>query len=181
MHISDSGSKPETRVRTPWRGGTRDSRVQGSQPGPGDAPWRSRGGGHCPSCHKDQVLISFFPSPGICFTRMPQTQHLNIYEINCFFSPNWIYNSPGIKGYSHRKQPQHFHGVLGNTGGANFLWGLYLFAFSRAAPEAHRGSQARGRIRAVAASLRQSHSNVGSKPSLQPTPQLTAKPDPLTH
>ena len=40
------------------------------------------------------------------------------------------------------------------------------------------GSQARGRIGAVAAGLCQSHSNVGSKPCLQPTPQLTAIPDP---
>ena len=31
-------------------------------------------------------------------------------------------------------------------------------------------SQARGLIRAVAASLRQSHSNAGSEPILQPTP-----------
>ena len=40
------------------------------------------------------------------------------------------------------------------------------------------GSQARGRIRAVAAGLRQSHSNVGSEPCLQPTPQLRAMLDP---
>ena len=33
------------------------------------------------------------------------------------------------------------------------------------------------RIGAVAAGLHQSHSNVGSKLSLQPTPQLTATPD----
>ena len=41
---------------------------------------------------------------------------------------------------------------------------------------AYGGSQARGLIRAVAAGLHQSHSNVGSKPRLQPTPQLTATP-----
>ena len=34
-----------------------------------------------------------------------------------------------------------------------------LFVFSRAAPEAHGGSQARGRMGAVAASLRHSHGN----------------------
>ena len=39
---------------------------------------------------------------------------------------------------------------------------------------AYRGSQARGRIRARAASLRHSHSNVGSEPRLRLTPQLTA-------
>ena len=34
-----------------------------------------------------------------------------------------------------------------------------------------------GLIRAVAASLRQSYSNAGSEPRLQPTPQLTVMPD----
>ena len=53
-----------------------------------------------------------------------------------------------------------------------------LFAFSRAAPAAYRGSQARDWIGAAAAGLRQSHSNKGSEPHLQSTPQLTAKPDP---
>ena len=43
---------------------------------------------------------------------------------------------------------------------------------------AYGGSQAMGLIRAVAAGLCQSHSNVDSKPHLQTTPQLTAMPDP---
>ena len=43
---------------------------------------------------------------------------------------------------------------------------------------AYGGSQATGLIRTVAASLIHSHSNTRSEPSLQPTPQLTAKPDP---
>ena len=38
--------------------------------------------------------------------------------------------------------------------------------------------QARGQIGATAASLHHSHSKAGSKPSLQPTPQLMAMPDP---
>ena len=42
---------------------------------------------------------------------------------------------------------------------------------------AYGGSQARGLIGAVDAGLRQSHSNAGAKPHLQPTPQLTATPD----
>ena len=53
-----------------------------------------------------------------------------------------------------------------------------LFAISWAAPMAYGGSQARGRIGAIAASLRQSHSNGGSEPCLRPTPQLTATLDP---
>ena len=46
-----------------------------------------------------------------------------------------------------------------------------------AAPAAYGGSQARGRIGALATGLHQSHSNAGSEPRLQPTPQLTATPD----
>ena len=56
-----------------------------------------------------------------------------------------------------------------------FLFGL--FAISWAAPAAYGGSQARGRIGAVATGLCQSHSNVGSELHLQRTPQLTATPD----
>ena len=40
----------------------------------------------------------------------------------------------------------------------------------RSSPVAYGDSQARGLIRAVAAGLRQSHSNTGSEPRLQPTP-----------
>ena len=53
-----------------------------------------------------------------------------------------------------------------------------LFVFSRVTPEAYGDSQARGLIRAVAAVLRQSHSNAGSEPHLRATPQLMATPDP---
>ena len=55
---------------------------------------------------------------------------------------------------------------------------IVFLSFFGAAPAAYGGSQARGLIGAVAAGLCQSHSNVGSEPSLQPTPQLTAMPDP---
>ena len=55
---------------------------------------------------------------------------------------------------------------------------ICLFAISWAAPMAYGGSQARGRIGAVAIGLHQSHSNEGSEPRLQPTPQLTAMLDP---
>ena len=43
---------------------------------------------------------------------------------------------------------------------------------------AYGDSQARGRIGAVAAGLHHGHSNVGSEPYMQPTPQLMATPDP---
>ena len=60
-----------------------------------------------------------------------------------------------------------------------FCFGFFLsfFAISWAAPAAYGGSQARGGIGAVAASLHQSHSNARSEPRLQPIPQLTATPD----
>ena len=59
-----------------------------------------------------------------------------------------------------------------------FFFFLVFLPFSRAALTAYGGSQARGQIRAVAASLHQSHSNGGSEPRLRPTPQLMAMPDP---
>ena len=48
----------------------------------------------------------------------------------------------------------------------------------RAALVAYGGSLAGGRVGAVASCLCQSHSKVGSEPSLQPTPQLMAMLDP---
>ena len=59
-----------------------------------------------------------------------------------------------------------------------FFFFFGLFAISWAAPTAYGGSQARGRIGAIAAGLHHSHSNSGFEPRLQPTPQLTATPDP---
>ena len=43
---------------------------------------------------------------------------------------------------------------------------------------AYGGSQARGLIGAVAASLQQRPSNAGLEPRLRPIPQLLASPDP---
>ena len=54
---------------------------------------------------------------------------------------------------------------------------VVIVAISWAAPAAYGGFQARGPIGAVATSLHQSHSNMGSEPHLQPTPQLMATPD----
>ena len=62
-----------------------------------------------------------------------------------------------------------------------WLWVLYSFIYFilfilcfRASPTAYGSSQARGRIRAVAAGLHHSHSNTESKPGLRAPPQLTA-------
>ena len=49
-----------------------------------------------------------------------------------------------------------------------FFFFFYFFAISWAAPAAYGGSQARGRIGAIATGLRQSRSNAGSEPRLQP-------------
>ena len=54
------------------------------------------------------------------------------------------------------------------------------FFFSRAKPTAYRSSRARDWVRATAAGLHHTHSNVGSESCLQPTPLLTAMLDPLT-
>ena len=59
-----------------------------------------------------------------------------------------------------------------------FIYLFFVFVFFRAASVAYGGSQARGLIEAVASGLCQSHSNMGSEPRQQPTPQLTAMPDP---
>ena len=56
----------------------------------------------------------------------------------------------------------------------NFFVPLGLF---RATLTAYGSSQAKGQIRAVAAGLRHSHSNVGTEPCLRPTSQLMATPD----
>ena len=53
-----------------------------------------------------------------------------------------------------------------------------FFCLSRAKLTAYGGSQARGLVRTVAPSPYHSHSSMGSKLCLQPTPQLTAKLDP---
>ena len=66
-------------------------------------------------------------------------------------------------------------------GGFFCLFFVYLFVLPfRAAPLAYGSSQARGRIRALAAGLPRSHSNAGSEPHPQPTLQLTATPDSQT-
>ena len=50
-----------------------------------------------------------------------------------------------------------------------FVFCFFFFVFSRAAPLACGGSQARGLIRAIVASLHQSHSNTESELHLRPT------------
>ena len=60
----------------------------------------------------------------------------------------------------------------------NLLSSFCFFVFFRAALAAYGSSQARGLIRAVAAGLCHSHSNVGFELHLQTTQQLMAMLDP---
>ena len=63
-------------------------------------------------------------------------------------------------------------GVPGSFSKINCCFVLFFgiafvfFTFSRAAPAAYGGSQVRGQIGAVAASLHRNHSNAGSEPRL---------------
>ena len=59
----------------------------------------------------------------------------------------------------------------------DFFFVLFCFVlFLRATPVVYGTSQARGRIGAEEAGLHHSHSNLGSKTCLQPTPWLMATP-----
>ena len=108
-------------------------------------------------CYKPILLTTFivihWTAHGSVLVNKLFNQKTHIFNIFSCFSPVWLIN---------------FY----------FYFIFCLFAFSRTAPAAYGGSQARGRIGAAAASLCQSHSNTGSEPRLQPTPQLTTTPDP---
>ena len=74
--------------------------------------------------------------------------------------------------------PQNYRKRVSRGVDLKFLFFFFCpFAISWATPTAYGGSQARGRIKAVATGLHESHSNSGSKLCLPPTPQLMAMPD----
>ena len=81
-----------------------------------------------------------------------------LYLFHCMYQKLWLFCFSFLKIYL-------------------FIYFVFL-PFSRATPEAYGDSLARGPIWASASGLLQSHSNTGSEPSQQPTPQLTAMPDP---
>ena len=65
--------------------------------------------------------------------------------------------------------------VKGTLLGIHLLKKMFIF---RATPAVYGSSQARGQTGASAAGLHHSHSNVGSEPHLEPTPQFMAMLDP---
>ena len=67
---------------------------------------------------------------------------------------------------------------LSHNWNSSLLFCFVFLPFLGPLSAAHGGFQAKGLMGAVATSLRHSHNNAESKPHLQPTPQLTATPDP---
>ena len=59
-----------------------------------------------------------------------------------------------------------------------FFFFFFFFCLFRATPTAYWSSQARGWLLIVADGLKHSDENTGSRPRLQPVPQLTATSDP---
>ena len=81
------------------------------------------------------------------------------------------------------KQRDHSDGEGGSDVAFGVVWvhivsRIIIIIDFRAASMAYGGSQARDQIGAAAPSLCHSYSNVGFKPRLRPTPQLTATLDP---
>ena len=72
----------------------------------------------------------------------------------------------------------YVHCFLKQIGVIFFFFFFFCFFWAVATPEAYDSSQTKGQIRAAAASLSRSHSNMGSKPRLWSTLQLTAVLDP---
>ena len=106
---------------------------------------------------------------------MAMPEHFLIYSLGQPWLTHWT--GPGVELSPHGYQS----GLLPLSHNGNskiyplFFLGGGLF---RATPVSHGGSQARGLIGAVAAGLYHGHSNMGSKPHLQPMPQLTPTSDP---
>ena len=90
-----------------------------------------------------------------------------------FFKANRYCLAPGVAN----QQLLLVIGIVGGIFSFSFLF-FFFFGLSRPAPLAYGSSQARGLIRVVVTSLRQSHSNARSEPHLRPTPQFMATLDP---
>ena len=87
--------------------------------------------------------------------------------------PTWPVQRPWVCGSSVEvgHTPAHVSVCL------DFFFSVFL-PFLGLLPWHVEAPRLRGLTGAVATGLRQSHSNAGSEPSLPPTPELTAMPDP---
>ena len=118
---------------------------------------------------------------GKCMQRKDDGQNvveLNAYEIFNFIqqkTPNHSYTTLLRYKYITRDMTNIDFCILTPF---FFFFLLFFFCLFRAASTVYGSSQARGPIGAVVPSLHHSLSNMGSKPCLRPTPQLTITPDP---
>ena len=95
--------------------------------------------------------------------------HLSMKHLGCFHVLAIIINAAmNLWGQITLKNPVFIF----------FLFAFFSFFIFGAKPAAYGGSQTRGRIRTMAASLYHSYSNAISEPCLWSTPQLTAMTDP---
>ena len=120
----------------------------------------------CPSPHT-ATFPPFFLPPSVSFLLSHPspslTRMLKLYPLSKFPLHNNVLLTMVTMWYI------RFHNLftMHNWNFVSFVrsFFFFLFAISWAAPPAYGGSQARGWIGAVAAGLRQSHSNSGSKPA----------------
>ena len=152
------------------------------QPGPGEAP---------PGTSYHPVGPTELPAltPWSSLLRRRGTGPVSTYRTEKEDASKHPLNLPHISYYtkclrfvsfkhtSHGGKPQRSSVTSAQQPSKSLLF-LFFVLLLRAAPAAPGGSQARGPIGATAAGLHHSHSNARSKPSLRPTPQLTATPGP---
>ena len=115
--------------------------------------------------HRQVVLIRIF-IVSQAYKEEVKTSHLKVYSLLQSINTKSI---------------ELIYGMTLTTGKIRKVSFFFFFLFSFLGlhpPEACGAPQARGRVRATAAGLCQSHSNSRSKLHLRPTPQLTAMPDP---
>ena len=141
--------------------------------------------------------LSLPEGPRFCYRQDRWTQHfvsqcssliIELIGKKLIMKDRFEPRSLGERNKNDNKQIMGVNGILKCKGIHGYQWtvdcfwrGFFCFCFCfsfRVAPTAYGGSQARGLIRARAAGLPHSHSNMGSEPGLWPTPQLTATPDP---
>ena len=135
-------------------------------------------------CHEPRYKIQ--PTSGCTEVKKDSTQELSLKPLDLVNNQCWDFPvAQQVKdlvlslqqlSYSTLLSPARAQGLAHRRHSINIV--LFVCLLFRAVPMAYGSSQARGRIRPIAADLHHSHSSVGSEPCLQPTPQLLAMPDP---